>query len=331
LTIERDIRGTRSVVTGGLGFIGSTLALRLHGLGSQVTVVDALVDGHGGNRANLDGADGEIEIVIADAGDREAVEPSLARADFVFDLAGQSSHLASARDPGLDFQLNATSRLRLLETLRAVNPRVRAVFTSTRQVYGRPRELPVTEATQPRPADVNGVAKLAAEHLYLLHHSQHGLEAVVLRLSNVFGPRQHLHSDELGVLPVFVRRALRGEPLALFGDGSDERDALYVDDAVDAILAAALSPDAVGLVMNVGHRERLTLLEMAKIICEAAPSGPSIVREPWPEEHAALAVGSSYMSSELAERTLGWRPRHTFADAVPQTLEWFARHPERFR
>ena len=323
--------GTRSVVTGGLGFIGSALALRLQSLGSHVTVVDALVEGHGGDRANLDEATAEIEVVVADAGDREAVEAPLAQADHVFDLAGQVSHIASAQDPERDIRLNTISRLRLLEILRDVNPQVRAVYTSTRQVYGRPLSLPLTEETAPRPADVNGVAKLAAEHLYMLHHAHHGLEAVVLRLSNVFGPRQYLRSDELGVLPVFVRRALRGEPLALFGDGRDERDVLYVDDVVDAIVAAALTPGAVGLVMNIGHQERLTLLEIAQIVADAAPEGAGVVREPWPEDHAALAVGSSYLSSALAERTLGWRPRHSFAEAVPKTFDWFMRHPERFR
>jgi UDP-glucose 4-epimerase len=317
-------------VTGGLGFIGSSLALKLHELGAAVTVIDALVGGHGGDPRNLDEAHG-IEVIVADVGDREAVSPALRRADILFDLAGQGSHLASEREPELDFHLNATSRLRLLQILCEVNPHVRAVFTSTRQVYGRPTVLPVTEEMPPRPADVNGIAKLAAEHLYVLHHAQHGLESVLLRLSNVYGPRQHLRSDELGVLPVFIRRALRGESLVIFGEGEAERDPLHIDDALDALLAAAAVPEAVGQVMNVGHHERLTIKQMAEIIAAAVPSRPPIERRPWPSEHSAVAIGSSYMSSTLAEQTLGWRPTRSFDSGIRQTLAWFEARPERFR
>jgi UDP-glucose 4-epimerase len=316
--------GTRCVVTGGLGFIGSNVALALAESGAEVTAVDALVEGHGGDRANLDGS--LVRVVYADVGDAAAVSPVVAGADHVFDLAGQVSHLASARDPERDFALNAIARLRFLEILRKVNPGVPAVFASTRQVYGRPASLPVGEDHAPRPTDVNGVAKLAAEHLHLLR----GEASVVLRLSNVYGPRQHLRSDDLGVLPVFVRRALRGETLVVYGGGEDTRDALHVDDVVEAILAAALTPGAAGRVLNIGHREHLTLWRLAELTAAASPARSAVVAGDWPPEHAKLDVGSVYVSSALAEASLGWQQRIAFAEGIAATLEWFSRHPERY-
>jgi nucleoside-diphosphate-sugar epimerase len=316
--------GRRCVVTGGLGFIGSNLALALEAAGAEVTVLDALVEGHGGDPTNLAGSG--VRVVVGDVADAEVAACVVRGADHVFDVAGQVSHLASARDPERDFALNAVARLRFLETLRRVNPDVPAVYLSTRQVYGRAATLPVDESHAPRPVDVNGIAKLAAEHLHLLRHS-----SVILRLSNVYGPRQHLRSDDLGVLPVFVRRALRGEPLVVFGGGTDQRDALHVDDVVEAVLAAALAPHAAGRVLNVGHDEPLTLWRIAELTAAAAPAKPEVVAREWPDDHAGVDVGSVYISSALAAQVLDWRPGIGFAEGIGETLRWFADRPERYR
>jgi nucleoside-diphosphate-sugar epimerase len=314
-------------VTGGLGFIGSNLALALAEAGADVTVIDALIDGHGGNPANVTGSG--FEVIVADIGDSAAVAPALRGAECVFDVAGQVSHLASGRDPARDFALNAVARLQFLETLRRVNPETTVVYTSTRQVYGAPADLPIAEETLPQPADVNGVSKLAAEHLHLLPGRRH--KSVVLRLSNVYGPRQHLYRDDLGFLPVFIRRALRGEPLIVFGKGTDVRDPLHVDDVVEAILAAALTPEAAGLVINVGGAEQLSLLRIAELVATASTRSPPIVRAEWPPDHARVAVGSAYLACSRAATTLGWGPKIAFADGVERTLAWFGNHPERYR
>jgi UDP-glucose 4-epimerase len=326
---RRRFAGKRCVVTGGLGFIGSNVALALVEAGADVTVVDALVEGHGGDPANVDTA--LLEVLVADVGDAEAVEPVIAGADCVFDLAGQISHLASVRDPERDLAHNTIARLRLLSSLQRVNPGVPAVFASTRQVYGRAQRLPTLESDLPGPVDVNGVAKLAAEHLYLLHHAEHGLGSVILRLSNVYGPRQHLRRDDLGVIPVFIRQALRGETLTVFGDGSEERDAVHVEDAVEAFLAAAVTPHAVGRIVNIGGPDALSLRRIAELTAQASPAPTSVALSEWPREYASLGVGSVRLSSELAGELLGWRPRLTYEAGIAQTMDWFARHPERYR
>jgi UDP-glucose 4-epimerase len=318
------LTGARCLVTGGLGFIGSNLALTLADAGADVTVLDALERGHGGDPANVDG---RVETVIADVGDADAVAPLLERAEHVFDLAGQVSHVASLADPERDLAINTIARVRVLETLARAGSAARIVYTSTRQVYGRCTPIPIDEVACPRPTDVNGVAKLAAEHLHLLYGPE---RTVVLRLSNVYGPRQHLRNDELGVLPVFVRRALRGEPLLVFGDGLDVRDPLHVDDVVDAIIRAAATPEAAGRVINIGHDEVLTIKRLAELTA-AAGAGAEVNHADWQPDYAQVAIGSAHLSCALARELLGWRPRVTYAEGIEQTLAWFERHPERFR
>ena len=245
-----SLAGTRCVVTGGLGFIGSNVVHRLAGHGASVVVIDALVSHHGGDRANVAGR--AVDLVEADHG---APQAAAARegAQLVFDIAGQVSHLASMEEPLVDLDLNVRSHLAFLEHVRRVAPAARLVHTSTRQVYGRPSYLPVDEDHPTAPVDVNGIDKLACEQFHLLYHRVHGLSTSVLRLTNVYGPRQHLDRDGLGFLPVFIRKALLGEEISLYGDGSQQRDCLHVDDVVDALLLSVASDDAVGEVLKLWH------------------------------------------------------------------------------
>ncbi len=262
--------GARCVVTGGMGFIGSNLALALARAGASVCVIDAMVPSHGANPHNLEGAARPIEVVVAEIGRTAEVEAALRGAQYVFNLAGQISHLDSMEDPLADFDWNARSHLAFLELLRATSSRAVVVYTSTRQIYGRPLYVPVDEDHPVRPVDVNGISQHAAEQLHLLYAQVYGLRACSLRLTNVYGPRLRLTESRQGVIGVFLRRALQGEPIAVYGDGSQLREFLYVDDAVQALLAAALSPEAVGEAFNVSHGERITLRRAAQIIVEAA-------------------------------------------------------------
>jgi UDP-glucose 4-epimerase len=312
--------GSRCLVTGGLGFIGSNLALALAGAGAEVTVVDSLEPRHGGDRDNVAGT--PVEVVIADIADRDAVAPALERADFVFNLAGQVSHLDSMTDPLHDLDINARSQLAFLEHVRKLSPGVSIVYASTRQVYGRPRTAPVDETHALDPVDVNGVSKLAADRLHRLYHRVHALPATVLRLSNVYGPRQRLDGDHQGFLPAFVRRALEGEAITVFGDGSQRRDCLYVDDAVTALLAATDNPSAYGEVFNIGHHEHESLLDIAHAVVAAAGSG-EVVTTPWPEDRARIAIDSYWTDHSKATRMLGWQPTWALAEGLAATLEHY--------
>jgi UDP-glucose 4-epimerase len=312
--------GANCLVTGGLGFIGSNLALALADADAKVTVVDSLEPRHGGDRANVQGA--PIEVVVSDIADRDAVAGSLARADYVFNLAGQVSHLDSMTDPLHDLDINARSQLAFLEHVRKINPGASVVYASTRQVYGRPQRAPVDETHPLDPVDVNGVSKLAADRLHRLYHRVHALPSSVLRLSNVYGPRQRLDGDHQGFMPAFVRRALEGETITVFGDGSQRRDCLYVDDAVTALLAAADNPSAYGEIFNIGHHDHESLLDIAHAIVAAAGTG-EVATAPWPEDRARIAIDSFWTDHSKATRELGWEPSWSLPDGLQRTLEHY--------
>jgi UDP-glucose 4-epimerase len=312
------VAGARCVVTGGLGFIGSTLVHRLVAEGADVVVVDALIAEHGGDRGNVAGLD--VEVLECSIGAPEVAD-AVRGCDFVFNLAGQVSHLASMQRPLRDLELNVTDHVAFLETLRNVAPEAINVLTSTRQVYGRPQYLPVDEAHPTAPVDVNGIDKLACEQFHLLYSSVHGLRSTILRLTNVYGPRLHLDRPDQGFLSVFIRRALSGDDIELFGDGSQERDCMYVDDVVDAMLAAATHPAAVGEVFNLGNSEVLALSEIARLTLAAAGRTDGVRCVPWPAHLERIDIGSYQGDYSKSERLLGWVPQTRFADGIRATIE----------
>ena len=322
--------GRRCVVTGGLGFIGSNLALALAAGGADVTVIDSLVERHGANRANLvpDGdhtdRDPRVIVVEADIGDVERVDvrEAVVAADVVFNLAGQVSHVDSMDDPLFDLDVNTTSQFRFLELLRRENAAATVLYTSTRQIFGKPRYLPVDEDHPVAPVDVNGITKYATEQLHLLYHDVYGLPAAAVRLTNVFGPRQRLRDDLQGFLPIFVRHALADEAISVFGEGDQQRDCLYVDDVVECLLLAAGSPDAAGQIFNVGNDERLSLGAIADAVVAAAGAG-RVEHVPWPPDRDAIDIGSYFGDSSKAKRMLGWEPRTAFADGIARTVAFY--------
>ncbi len=317
-------RGKRCVVTGGLGFIGSNLVHTLHRSGALVTVIDALVPTHGGDPRNVKGLGG-VDVIVARIDDIDQIADAVIDARYVFNLAGQVSHLASMADPIADLDLNARSHLALLELLRHDNATATVVHTSTRQVYGRPRYLPVDEEHPTQPVDVNGIAKLAGEQAHLLYARVHGLAITSLRLTNVYGPRQNLQREGLGFLPVFVRRAMNGERIDLYGDGQQLRDCLYVDDVVEGLLLAATTPTAAGEVFNLGHPEAVTLHDVATTLIETAGRG-TLQLVPWPEEHERIDIGSFHGDFAKARHKLGWQPTVDFAAGARRTVAFYREH-----
>ena len=312
-------------MTGGLGFIGSNLALALADGGADVVVVDALVPRHGANRHNLEGAEAAIDVVEADLGDGDVMRPTVAGVDTVFNLAGQVSHLDSMAEPIFDLDVNTRSHVGFLESLRQERPDATVVYTSTRQIFGHPKYLPVDEDHPVSPVDVNGITKYATEQFHLLYGETYGLRASAVRLTNVYGPRQRLRDDFQGFLPIFVRRALAGETLLVFGEGEQERDCLYVDDVVECLLRVAASPDAAGQIFNVGNDERLSLRALAEAVVAAAGSG-RVEHAPWPADRDAIDIGSYFGDSSKAKRLLGWEPRTRFVEGIERTMAFYRAH-----
>jgi nucleoside-diphosphate-sugar epimerase len=230
-------------------------------------------------------------------------------------------------DPLFDLDVNTTSQFRFLELLRRENAGATVVYTSTRQIFGKPRYLPVDEDHPVAPVDVNGITKYATEQLHLLYHDVYGLRSSAVRLTNVFGPRLRLRDDLQGFLPIFIRRALTDDVISVFGEGEQERDCLYVDDVVECLLLTALAPDAPGEIFNVGNDERLSLGAIADAIVRAAGAG-RVEHTPWPPDRDAIDIGSYFGDSSKAKRILGWEPRTSFGEGIARTVAFYRSRPE---
>jgi len=294
-----------------------------------VTVLDSRVPRHGANPRNLvpdDANDVEERIAVLEADvadvDDPAVRSAALSADLVFNLAGQVSHVDSMTAPLFDLHANTVSQFAFLDLLRRENTGARLVFTSTRQLFGHPRYLPVDEEHPVSPVDVNGITKYATEQLHLLYDEIYGLRSCVVRLTNVYGARQRLRDDFQGFLPIFIRRALDDEAITVFGDGTQQRDCLHVDDVVECLLLAALDPDAQGQLFNVGNDEHLELRVIADAIVRAAGSG-RVEHIPWPSDRDAIDIGSYFGDSSKAKRMIGWEPRTTFAEGIERTIAFY--------
>jgi Nucleoside-diphosphate-sugar epimerases len=316
-------RGRSVLVTGGLGFIGSTLARRLSVLGADVHVVDGVIHDTGWNRFNL--ADSDVRVHAADVRDAYALKPLVRGRSVIFHCAGQVSHLDSMCAPFADLDANCGTTLQLLESCKQHNPEATIVLAGTRQVYGRPQCLPVNETHRVNPTDINGVHKAAAEFYALVYHHAFGLPTTVLRLTNVYGPRQLIRHPRQGVLGWLIGQAVQGHPLQLFGDGGQVRDMVYVDDAVDAFLRAGAEAACVGGVFNVGSDRAVTLKSFAHALIEVVGHGQVEYVE-WPADRQAIDVGSVVLDSSKFRYTTGWTQIVSLDDGLRETVAYYRRH-----
>ncbi len=322
-------RGRSVLITGGLGFIGSNLAHRLVEMdGVNVCIVDAMVEDQGGHTFNIDAIKDRVDLHILDIADRFEIERSIGKFDFVFNLAGNVSHLDSMVWPLRDLEANCRAQLTFLETCRKFNPDLRIIFASTRQVYGKPRYLPIDEAHACTPIDVNGVHKLAAEQYHLLYHRVYGLRATCLRLTNTYGPRQLIHHPRQSVIAWFIRQALTGGTIELYGGGQQKRDFNYVDDVVDALLTAGASREAEGEVFNLGGAET-SLRELATQLIELTGRG-TILSAPFPPERQSIDIGDCYSSFQKIKASLGWQPRISLTEGLSRTLDYYQKYYDEY-
>lgn len=321
INLRRVFSGKRVLVTGGLGFIGSNLVRELVALGARVSVVDSLVPEYGGNRRNLAGLASRVKIHVADVRDWPRL-PSLVRGqDFLFNLAGQTSHMDSMTDPITDLDINGRAQLAILEACRLHNPAIRIVFASTRQIYGKPDYLPVDESHPLRPVDVNGINKIAGESFHLLYSRVHGIASTALRLTNTIGPRMRIKDARQTFVGVWVRRLLEGQPIEVWG-GEQLRDFTYVDDAVEAFLLAAARPEGVGGVFNLGGPPPISLKKLAEMLVALNGGGAFTVRA-FPGDRKKIDIGDYFADDRLIARKLGWKPRTNLRTALARTLAYY--------
>ena len=326
----QGLAGKRVLITGGLGFIGSNLARRLVAEGARVTVCDALIEGYGGNPANVAEIRDAIEIERADVRDAAAMDRLVEGRDVVYHLAAQVSHVMSLSDPYPDIDINIKGTAVVLEACRRKNPAALVVRSGTRGQYGPAVKLPVSEETPSDPRGIYEISQLSAEMICRTYTRIHGIRTVPLRLTNVYGPRGQMKHSQFGVVNWFVRLALEGKAIPIFGSGKILRDFLYVDDCVDALVRSATEPKAVGEIINVGHDRPSTFLEVAEILRELVP-GASIAFTDFSPERKAQEPGDFVSDIGKIRRLLGWEPTFSLREGLARTVAFYReRHAQYF-
>ena len=320
--------GASVIVTGGLGFIGSNLARRLAGLGARVTVLDSLIPEYGGNLFNIAGFEDRVRVNISDVRDEHSMRYLVQEAKYLFNLAGQTSHMDSMSDPYTDLEINCRAQISILEACRKYNPGVKVVFAGTRQVYGKPDSLPVSEEHPLRPVDINGIHKMAGEWYHILYNNVFGITACSLRLTNTYGPRMRIKDARQTFLGLWIRMLVEGCPFEVW-EGEQLRDFTYVDDAVEALLAAAACDQANGQAWNLGGDSVVSLRRLAELLVEIGGAGRYTVK-PFPADRRRIDIGDYYADFARIRAALGWEPRVGLREGLTRTLDYYRRNLEHY-
>lgn len=322
VTGASSLDGARVVITGGAGFIGSNLARELVRQRASVRLIDSLIPEYGGNLQNLADISDEVELNISDVRDPHSIKTLIRDADVIFNLAGQTSHLDSMTDPQTDLDINAGAQLSILEACRAENPDATIVFASTRQIYGKPDYLPVDEKHPIRPVDINGIHKWAGESYHVLFHQVYGMNTTALRLTNTYGPGMRVRDARQTFLGVWIKQAITGDEIQVFGSGQQKRDFNYVDDCVNALILAATNPAAIGKVFNLGSPEVVSLESVAQLLTDLVP-GSTYSLVPFPPDRERIDIGDYYGDISLILDTLGWEPRIGLKEGLTRTRDYY--------
>ncbi|QUS59316.1 NAD(P)-dependent oxidoreductase [Synechocystis sp. PCC 7338] len=321
--------GKKILITGGVGFIGSALARKLVDLNAKITLVDSLIPQYGGNLFNIHDIKDQVTLNITDVRDPHAIAYLVQGQDFLFNLAGQTSHLDSMVDPQTDLNINASAQLSILEACRKHNPDITIVFASTRQLYGKPQYLPVDENHPIHPVDVNGINKLAGEWYHLLYNDIYHIRSCALRLTNTYGPGMRVKDARQTFLGIWIRKLIEGQPIQVFGDGSQLRDFNYVDDVVEALLLSAIHPKADGEIFNLGSSEYINLKDLAGLMVEIFQAG-SYELIPFPPERKKIDIGDYYSDYRKIHQALDWQPKISLKKGLENTIEYYRQNHHQY-
>ena len=321
-------KGKSVLITGGLGFIGSNLAHRLVELDANITLIDSLIPEYGGNVFNISDIEDKVKVNISDVRDEHSMESLVRGQDYLFNLAGQTSHLDSMRNPFIDLEINAKAQLYILEACRKYNPDIKIIFASTRQIYGKPQYLPADEKHPLSPVDINGVNKLAGEWYHLIYNNVYGVQTCVLRLTNTIGPRMRAKDARQTFLGIWIRLLLEGKPFEVWS-GHQLRDFTYVDDVVEAFLMAAISDTAIGKVFNLGGDRVISLRDLADLLIKVNGEGRYTIKH-FPQDRKQIDIGDYYADYKLIQSVLGWKPKVSLKKALSKTLDYYRKHLNRY-
>ena len=325
----KEFEGRTVLVTGGLGFIGSNTARKLVELGAEVTLLDSMDPHYGANLHNVRDIKDDVHVNYSDMRDIYSLNYLVKDVDYIFNFAGQVSHLDSMNDPFTDLDINVKAQLSLLEACRENNLKVKIVYASTRQIYGKPLYMPVDEGHLLQPTDVNGINKMAGEWYHILYSRVYGIRSCALRLTNCYGPGQLIKHSRQGFIGWFIKQIVDGEEIQIYGDGSQMRDFNYITDVVDGFLKAALSNKSDGNVYNLGAEDSISLKDVVKLMIEINGKG-SYKLIPWPEERKKIDIGDYHSNFEKIKSDLSWSPSVPLKEGLTSTINYYNENLEHY-
>lgn len=317
----KNFEHKKVLITGGLGFIGSNLAIRLVRLGAIVEIYDALIPNMGGNMFNIEPIKKQARLTLGDLRDEEKIAKAVKTKDYIFNLAGTLSHIDSMENPFLDLDINCRSQLQLLEACRKYNRKVKIVYAGTRNQYGKAKYLPVDEDHPLEPTDINGVNAIAGEKYHLMYSKVYGIRVVSLRMTNTFGPRHQMQHSRQGVLNWFVRLLMDKKTVGLMGSGKQIRDVNYIDDVVDAFVLAGISKTADGKVYNLGGSP-LSLAEFVEKVIKALGFGKWKSMK-FPNSRKMIEVGDYIADISKIKKELLWEPKISVEEGIKRTIDYY--------
>lgn len=318
------------LITGGLGFIGSSLAIALVKQGAHVTIVDNLSPMQGGNLFNISSIQKQVHINYTDIRDIPSMNQLVKDKDYIFHLARQTDHISSQLDPFPDIDVNIKGTAILLEACKKNNPKVRLINVGTRGQYGSAITLPVAEDAPTNPKGIYELTNLAAEKMVKIYNDNYGIRSVMLRLTNVYGPRAQMKTNHYGVVNWFIRQAIDGEKISIFGDGLMRRDFLYVDDTIDAMVRCASTPACYGEVINIGHDKPDTFLHLIQTIVSIAGKKASYRFTPFSAERKAQEPGDFASDITKIKRLIGWKPTTNIQKGIKKTIIYYRKYKNEY-
>jgi UDP-glucose 4-epimerase len=324
-----NLNGARLLITGGAGMIGSTIAHLAVAQGARVGILDAMLPLYGGNLYNLHGILDRVEFIQGDIRDLELMRRLVPGYDYIFNLAGQVSYVDSNTDPLTDLEINCKGHLQVLEACRRENSRARLLFASSRFVYGRIEYNPVDENHPFNCLSIYGIHKLAGEKYYRFYYEAYGLDTVSVRIANPYGPRQQMKHSKYGIVNWFVRLALEGRPLTVFGDGRQRRDYIYNEDVAAGCLALMLSPETAGRVYNLGSGTAVPFIDMARMVAAAVP-GTEVQQVEWPRDRYFVETGDYLSDISRLTAATGWQPQVGLAEGIARTVDYYREHRQEY-
>lgn len=326
--MESYFKDKKILITGGLGFIGSTLAHRLVKMGADIYLIDSLIPEYGGNNFNIDGIEDKVKVNIADVRDKHSMDYLVKGKDVIFNLAGTLSHIDSMKDPFTDLEINCRSQLSILESCRKNNKDVKIVFAGTRGQYGKANYLPVDEKHPMHPTDVNGINNVAGESYHILYNNIYGIKAVSLRLTNTYGPRHQMKHHKQGIINWFIRQLIDCQTVKLYGDGKQIRDINYVDDVIEALLLVACSEKVNGEVFNLGGIPK-SLVDLVKIMISVYGKG-NYELIPFREDLKRIEVGDYVANYEKIKTTVKWQPKTSLEEGLRLTFDYYEKYKKHY-